>query len=82
MMKKLSLYIFLVLMWCNVGFAETMNELLDDNYKITKEELVKFDTYAYKIFTLKADSLKILQRKIKNSKKEKVFLKYTPLEIK
>ena len=35
-----------------------------------------------KIFTLKADSLKILQRKIKNSKKEKVFLKYTPLEIK
>ena len=52
-MKKLSLYIFLVLMWCNVGFAETMNELLDDNYKITKEELVKFDTYAYKIFTLK-----------------------------
>ena len=21
-MKKLSLYIFLVLMWCNVGFAE------------------------------------------------------------
>ena len=40
-------------MWCNVGFAETMNELLDDNYKITKKELVKFDTYAYKIFTLK-----------------------------
>ena len=52
-MKKLSLYVFLVLMWCNVGFAETMNELLDDNYKITKKELVKFDTYAYKIFTLK-----------------------------
>ena len=22
LMKKLSLYIFLVLMWCNVGFAE------------------------------------------------------------
>ena len=52
-MKKLFLYVFLVLMFCNVGFAETMNELLDDNYKITKEELVKFDTYAYKIFTLK-----------------------------
>ena len=52
-MKKLSLYIFLGLMFCNVGFAETMNELLDDNYKITKKELVKFDTYAYKIFTLK-----------------------------
>ena len=52
-MKKLSLYLFLGLMFCNVGFAETMNELLDDNYKITKKELVKFDTYAYKIFTLK-----------------------------
>ena len=24
-MKKLSLYIFLVLMWCNVGFAEDKN---------------------------------------------------------
>ena len=30
-MKKLSLYIFLVLMWCNVGFAETIP-------KVTKEE--------------------------------------------
>ena len=25
-MKKLSLYVFLVLMWCNVGFAETAKE--------------------------------------------------------
>ena len=43
--------------WCNVGVAEKMNksmkELLNDNYKITKEELVVFDRYAYKIFTLK-----------------------------
>ena len=36
-MKKLSLYIFLVLMWCNVGFAEeaecnTLNECLDKGY--------------------------------------------------
>jgi len=52
-MKKLLGILILGLLWCNVGFAETMNELLDDNYKITKEELVKFDTYAYKIFTLK-----------------------------
>ncbi len=52
-MKKLSLYIFLVFMWCNVGFAETMNKFLDDKYKITKEIIVKFDTRAYKIFTLK-----------------------------
>jgi len=40
-------------MFCNVGFAETMNKLLDDQYKITKEVIVKFDRYAYKIFTLK-----------------------------
>ena len=26
-MKKLSLYIFLVLMWCNVGVAESIKEL-------------------------------------------------------
>ena len=46
-----------MLSWCNVGVAEKMNksmkELLNDNYKITKEELVVFDRYAYKIFTLK-----------------------------
>ena len=40
-------------MWCNVGFAETMNKFLDDKYKITKEIIVKFDTRAFKIFTLK-----------------------------
>jgi arginine deiminase len=40
-------------MVCNVGFAETMNELLNNKYKITKEVIVKFDRYAYKIFTLK-----------------------------
>jgi len=26
-MKKLSLYVFLVLMWCNVGFAEEIKEI-------------------------------------------------------
>ena len=41
------------MMWCNVGFAETMNKFLDNRYKITKEVIVKFDRYAYKIFTLK-----------------------------
>ena len=52
-MKKLSLYVFIVFMWCNVGFAETMNKFLDDKYKITKEIIVKFETRAFKIFTLK-----------------------------
>ena len=31
-MKKLSLYVFLILMWCNVGFAKpTLLECLEDN---------------------------------------------------
>jgi len=52
-MKKLLGIVVLSLLWCNVGFAETMNKILDDGYKITKEELVKFDTRAFKTFTLK-----------------------------
>ena len=55
-MKKLSLYIFLVLMWCNASFAEelTINSLLKDGYKITKDETVKFSdiTRVDKIITL------------------------------
>ena len=55
-MKKL-LIILVALLWCNVGVAESINksmkELLNDNYKITKEELVVLDRFAYKIFTLK-----------------------------
>ena len=31
-MKKLSLYIFLVLMWCNVGVAETKRPELNKDY--------------------------------------------------
>ena len=34
-MKKLSLYVFLVLMWCNVGFAENFN--VKNALKFTKE---------------------------------------------
>ena len=56
-MKKLLAILVLGLLWCNVGVAERVNksmqELLNDNYKLTKEELVVFDRYAYKIFTLK-----------------------------
>ena len=56
-MKKVIGILVLGLLWCNVGFAERMNksmkELLNDNYKITKEELVLFDRYSHKIFTLK-----------------------------
>ena len=54
-MKKLSLYLFLVLMWCNVGFAEelSVNGLLQDGYKISKEELIKGEgARGLKIITL------------------------------
>ena len=45
-MKKLSLYIFLVLMFCNVGFAEeidcnTLNECLKKNYIIKSKMTFK-----------------------------------------
>tara|TARA_B100001175_G_C18908811_1_gene356829 strand:+ start:67 stop:318 length:252 start_codon:yes stop_codon:yes gene_type:complete len=56
-MKKLLGIVVLCLLWCNVGFAEKINqsmqELLNNNYKITKEELIKWDRYAHKVFTLK-----------------------------
>ena len=32
LMKKLSLYIFLVLMWCNVGFAECIKGDCNNGY--------------------------------------------------
>ena len=43
-MKKLSLYIFLILMVCNVGFAEekicqTLNECLNDGY-VQKDKIL------------------------------------------
>ena len=56
-MKKLfSTILVLGLLLCgNSHSAEkmTVKNLLDEGYKITKEELVKFDRYAQKIFTLK-----------------------------
>ena len=53
-MKKLSLYIFLVWMWCNVGFADeisydSLNENIKKGYKITKET----SSQKIKTFTLK-----------------------------
>tara|TARA_Y100000310_G_scaffold92333_1_gene89963 strand:+ start:1565 stop:1852 length:288 start_codon:yes stop_codon:yes gene_type:complete len=45
-MKKLSLYVFLGLIWCNVGFAEeadcnTLNECLNKNYIIKSKMTFK-----------------------------------------
>ena len=53
-MKKLSLYVFLGLLWCSVGFAGelTINSLLQDGYKITKDETKVADGRVIKIITL------------------------------
>ena len=42
-MKKLSLYVFLILMWCNVGFAEWINFTPNDT-----EMRTYFDTKSIK----------------------------------
>jgi len=51
-MKKIILTIFIIFASSSL-FASEMNELLNQNYKIIKTELVKFDQHAQKIFTLK-----------------------------
>ena len=60
-MKKLSLYIFLALMWCNVGFAvdvdyNSLNENLKKGYKITKET----SSQKIKTFTLKNEKNEVI----------------------
>ena len=56
-MKKLFLSILVIcsLLGGNAYAAEkmTVNSLLDEGYKITKQELIKFDRYVQEIFTLK-----------------------------
>ena len=53
-MKKLFLYVFLSLSWCSIGFAEelTINSLLQDGYKIIKNETKVADGRVIKIITL------------------------------
>ena len=55
MKKLLAIMVLGLLLSGNAYAAEkmTVKSLLDEGYKITKEELVKFDRYAQKIFTLK-----------------------------
>ena len=51
-MKKIILTI--LIMFCSSSlYASEMNNLLEQNYKIIKTELVKFDRYSFKVFTLK-----------------------------
>ena len=51
-MKKIILSI-LIMFYSSSLYASEMNELLEQNFKIIKTELVKFNKDAYKIFTLK-----------------------------
>ena len=53
-MKKAIGIIILGLLWCNVGFAEelTINSLLQDGYKIIKNETKVADGRVIKIITL------------------------------
>ena len=51
-MKKIILSI--LIMFCSSSlYGSEMNNLLEQNYKIIKTELIKFDQDAQKIFTLK-----------------------------
>jgi hypothetical protein len=51
-MKKIIL-IILIFFGSSSLYASEMNKLLEQNYKIIKTELIKFDEEAQKIFTLK-----------------------------
>ena len=51
-MKKIIITI-LIIFGTSSLYASEMNELLDQNYKIIKTEIIKFDQDAQKIFTLK-----------------------------
>ena len=51
-MKKIILTILIIFCLSSL-YASEMNNLLEQNYKIIKTELVKFNKDAYKIFTLK-----------------------------
>ena len=67
-MKKLLAILVLGLMWCNVGFADelSVNSLLQDGYKIIKNETKVADGDVIKIITLtKGKSYVICAAKIR-----------------
>jgi hypothetical protein len=52
-MKKLLGIVVLGLLWCNVGFADQpVKVLMQEGYKITKEELFTIKGFGLKIITL------------------------------
>ena len=56
-MNKVLYIIFLFFFWNNFAFAEEVNksmqQLLDEGYKITNEKLSTMERVSYKIFTFK-----------------------------
>ena len=74
-MKKAILIIFLGLLWCSVGFAETNTDKLNELKDIYEKGGISEAEYnaAKKIFSYKEDKS---DKKInKNNNKKKVFLK-------
>jgi len=69
-MKKSLAAIVLGLLFSGNVYAEriTMNELLENKYTIKKQEMIKFEKRALKIFTLEK-SRKIMERSKTISKK-------------
>ena len=56
-MKKIIILIISMVLYSNIIFAKEMNELLEKNYKITKSELVKLKSVAYKILRFKKEEM-------------------------
>ena len=52
-MKKIFVLLLTFSMWSSPLYASKMNDLLKQNFKIVKTEIVKFERVAVKIFTLK-----------------------------
>ncbi len=52
-MKKIFVLLLTFSMWSSPLYASKMNDLLEQNFKIVKTEIVKFERAAVKIFTLK-----------------------------
>ena len=52
-MKKIFVLLLTFSVWSTPLYASEMNDLLKQNFKIVKTEIVKFERVAVKIFTLK-----------------------------
>ena len=51
-MKKIFVLLLTFSVWSTPLYASEMNDLLKQNFKIVKTEIIKFEKVALKIFTL------------------------------